>query len=181
MKSMRKWIVSLKRSPQNISLLMLVVCCIIYTFQLTAHSNASMYVSSRIIALYVFIITLASMLVIFSFLNVYAKRQKHKFLMQLVVYLLMGVQIVFDALCLQIIYTETVLRDNPVPVTADIAASQKWTTIHLVALVLTLIAIVTMPVYHKLLLKINTAIQDDEASNIEGEEKLVDGDGEMWV
>lgn len=37
-----KRIVNLKRAPQRIPLGILVICCIIYTFHLSEHSNASM-------------------------------------------------------------------------------------------------------------------------------------------
>ncbi|MCL2702575.1 MAG: hypothetical protein FWE91_03085 [Defluviitaleaceae bacterium] len=175
-----KWIVALKRHPHNIPLVMLIICCMIYTFQLTAHSNASMYVSNREIALYVFIITLCSILIIFSFVNAYAKRGKHKPLMLAVVYLLAGLQLFLDAVYLNIIHYETVLRDNPVPVIDDIAASTAGTRTHFIMLALSVLAIITLPVYRKLLQKIKTSIQDDEADYVlDTDEKLAWDDGEI--
>lgn len=159
--TVRKWIVSLKRRPQNIPLALLVVCCFMYTFNLTAHSNAVMYVSARVIALYVFIITLSSMLTIFSFVNAYAGK-KRKWLMQAVVYLLIAVQIVLEFAYYQVMYYEVFLRDDPVPLTADIATSMNGTVLHLIALSVALLAIVFMPVYHKLLGKIDTTLEDEE-------------------
>ncbi len=159
--TLRKWIVSLKRRPQNIPLVMLVICCFLYTFNLTAHSNASIYVSSRVVALYVFIITLATMLTIFSFVNVYA-RKKRRWLMRIVVYLLIAVQIALGIAYYQVMYHEVFLRENPVPLTLDIANSMNGTVTHLAALMLTLLAIVLLPVYSRLLNKIDTSMEDDE-------------------
>ncbi len=165
----RKHLVNLKRRPQTIPLILLVVSCMIYTFHLTAHSNASMYVSSQIIALYVFIITLASMLVIFSFANAYARGTKRFKLMMAVVFLLLTLQIFLDIVYLNIMFYETMLRDNPVPITQDIADSMNWTIIHLAALGLTVLSIVLLPVYRRLLQKIDTAIDDEEFDDLQAE------------
>ncbi len=159
--TLRKWIVSLKRRPQNIPLVLLVVCCCIYTFNLTAHSNAVMYVSARIIALYLFIVTLATMLTIFSFVNAYAGK-KRRLLMQAVVYALIAVQFILEISYYNIMMVELYYRDNPVPLTADIANSVNGTVTHLVALGITTAVIILIPVYRKWLNKIDTATEDDE-------------------
>ncbi len=165
----RKRLVNLKRRPQTIPLVLLVVSCMIYTFHLTAHSNAAMYVSSRIIALYVFIITLASMLVIFSFTNAYARGTKRFHLMIGVVFLLLAVQIILDIVYLNIMFHETMVRDNPVPITQDIADSMNWTMIHLGALGLTTLSIALLPSYRKLLNKIDTSMEDEEFDDLQAE------------
>jgi len=159
--TIRKLMISLKRRPQNIPLTLLILCCFLYTFNLSAHSNASMYVSSRIIALYVFIITLSSILVIFSFINAYSGK-KRKWFMQAIVYVLIVAQLVIDFAYYQIMSYEVFLRNNPVPITADIAKSMNVTMFHIIALGLTLLVIISLPFYHKLLLKIDTFVVDDE-------------------
>jgi len=173
----RKWIVAVKRNPHYIPLTMYIICCVIYTFTLTAHSDTSMYVSNREIALYVFVITLASMLIIFSFINAYAKRNKHKNLMLGVVYFLALVQIVFDGIYLYIIYYETVLREHPVPINESsqfIAVSRFWTAFHLGAVAVSTLAVILLPVYRALLQRIDTSVEDDEATDIfDSEEKLI--------
>ena len=160
-----KQTVNLKRAPQRIPLMILVICCIIYTFNLTEHSNASMYVSSNITALYVFIITLASMLAIISYIYAYSGGKKH-IRMLIVAIVLILVQIFLGVLYLSIMYYETMYRENPVPVTSDIAASMNMTMVHIGSLVAALAAILLKPVYHKALLKIDTSVLDVEESNI---------------
>jgi len=118
----RKQIVNLKRAPHTIPLFILFICCIIYTFSLTEHSNASMYVSSQIIALYVFIITLSSILVIFSYMNAYSGGKTNKKMLAVAVFLVV-LQIFLGAMYLKVMYYETVFRENPVPITPDIAAT----------------------------------------------------------
>ena len=160
-----KQIVNLKRAPQRIPLVFLVACCIIYTFSLTEHSNASMYVSSNIIALYVFIITLSSMLAIFSYINAYPKGKENKKMLIVAIFLVL-LQIFLGVMYLKIMYYETMLRENPVPITIDIAKSMNMTFVHIGSLIAALAAVLLKPVYHKMLLKIDTSSLDTEESNI---------------
>jgi len=162
---MKKQIVNLKRAPQRIPLVILILCCMIYTFSLTEHSNASMYVNSDIIALYVFIITLTSMLVIFSYINAYTGGKEHK-RMLIVAIVLVLLQVFLDVLYLRIMFYETMYRENPVPVTVDIAASMNMTMVHIGSLIVALAGILLKPVYHKALLKIDTSVLDVDESNI---------------
>jgi hypothetical protein len=161
----KKKIVSLKSAPQRIPLVILVICCIIYTFNLTAHSNASIYVNSNIVALYVFIITLCSILGILSYINAYAGGKKRIRTLIIAIAMVLG-QIFLDVLYLNIMFYETMYRDNPVPVTPDIANSMNMTMVHIGALAVALAAIFLKPVYHKALLKIDTSVLDVEDSNI---------------
>jgi len=170
---LHKQIVNLKRAPQRIPLVFLVVCCIIYTFSLTEHSNASMYVSSNIIALYVFIITLTSMLTIISYINAYSGGKRNTTMLLVAIFLIL-LQAALGILYLNTMFYETVLRENPVPVTPDIAASMNMTMVHIGALAVSLLAILLKPVYHKALLKIDTAILDVEESNITGDTSIFD-------
>lgn len=179
----KKQIVNLKRAPQRIPLVILIICCMIYTFNLSEHSNASIYVSSNIIALYVFIITLSSMLAIFSYMNAYAGGEEHKRLLVIAI-LLVLLQVFLDALYLQIMFYETMYRENPVPVTPDIAASMNMTMVHIGSLVVALAAILLKPVYHRALLKIDTSVLDVEESNIKDvtsiDEEFPDVDELNW-
>ncbi len=163
-----KQLVDIKRMPQRIPLVLLCISCVVYTFNLTAHSNASMYVGARIVALYVFIITLASMLAIISHLNAFAADKKHT-LMLIVTIALVVLQLLLDYLYLSDMHFETVVRAEPVPITQDIADSMNRTMIHMGCLAVSLLAILLQPVYHKALLKINTATEDIEESDIHDE------------
>jgi len=168
----RKWIVGLKRRPQNIPLLFLIVSCMVYTFNLTIHSDTSMYVNSQIIAFYVFLITVFSILAIFSFTNVFARRQKFKKLWMSTAILLILAQIVFNILFIQILHYETAVREHHIVITEQLrflADSGNNAFLHVILLGVTLLLIIFMPVYHKLLLKIDTGIEDDEMANIDGD------------
>lgn len=175
-----KQLVNLKRRPQIIPTVLLTLSCMIYTFRLTAHSNAAMYVSNQIIALYVFIITLASMLSIISYLNAYPKGRV-KPLMLVVVLVLLAVQILLEALYLDIMFYETMERANPVPVTQDIADSMNWVMVHLAALAVSTLSVVLLPIYRNLLRRINIQIVDDEANDFDAEEPLIEEEKDEFV
>ncbi|MEM5769017.1 MAG: hypothetical protein AAGU32_12125, partial [Bacillota bacterium] len=59
-----------------------------------------------------------------------------------------------------------VQRENPVPVTRDIAISMNMSMVHIGALVVALAFILLKPLYQRALMKINTTVQDMEESNI---------------
>ncbi len=163
-----KQLVDIKRMPQRIPLALLCISCVVYTFNLTEHSNASMYVGSQIVALYVFIITLASMLAIISHLNAFAAGKKHRLMLAVTIALVL-LQLFLDYLYLDDMFYETMLREKPVPITQDIADSMNRTMVHMGCLAVSLLAILFQPLYHKALLKINTATVDIEESDIRDE------------
>jgi hypothetical protein len=162
---LHKQLVDLKRMPQRIPLALLCVSCMVYTFNHTQHSNASIYVGSEIVALYVFIVTLASMLAIFSHINAYSGGKRHMAMLIVTVALIL-VQAVLDYLYLADMFYETMQRANPVPITKDIAQSMNRTMLHMGFLGVSLLAILLQPLYHKALMGINTATLDTEESDI---------------
>lgn len=159
-----KKLVSLKRRPQIIPILLLCVTCMVYTFNLTAHSNAAIYVTDSLIALYVFIITLCSMLTVFSYMNAYSKGKRN--LPMLVVCLIMlAIQIVLDVVCYSIYMNE--ITNLGTPLTLDVVNAINGSVAHLVFLAISTLAVVLLPVYHKLILKIPTQVDDEEGDNMD--------------
>lgn len=159
-----KKIVALKRGPQIIPLLLLSISCVIYTFNLTAHSNAAIYVSNQYIALLVFIITLFSILSIFSYVNAYTKG-KRNLPMFIVCIAMVLCQIGLDTLCYTIYMNEITVLGTPL--TTDVANAINGLVFHLVFLVISLLAVIFLPTYHKLILKIPVKIKDEESDNID--------------
>lgn len=166
-----KMIVNLKRKPQVIPMILLCISCAVYTFNLTAHSNAAIYVSNQIIALYVFILTLCSMLTIFSYMSAY-KKGKVFWPMMIVALLMLAIQIGLDIACHQIYFYEVFYRENPVPLTDDVAKAINGTVMHLVMLGISTLAVVLLPFYHKLILRIPTQVTDEEGDNLGEDEEI---------
>lgn len=159
-----KKIVALKRGPQIIPLVLLSLSCIVYTFNLTAHSNAAIYVSNQYIALLVFILTLFSILAIFSYVNAYTKG-KRNLPMFIVCLIMVFSQIGLDVLCYSIYMNEIMVLGTPL--TIDVAKAINGTVAHLVFLVISALAVIFLPAYHKLILKIPVQIEDEEGDNID--------------
>ena len=179
-----KKIVALKRGPQIIPLVLLSISCVVYTFNLTAHSNAAIYISNQYIALLMFIITLFSILAIFSYVNAYPKGKR--FLPMFIVCLLMVFsQIGLDALCYTIYMNEIMVLGTPL--TVDVANAINGTVAHLIFLVISALAVIFLPAYHKLILKIPVKIEDEESDNmddsddsgIESEDDDLEGDDDL--
>ena len=179
-----KKIVALKRGPQIIPLVLLCISCVVYTFNLTAHSNAAIYISNQYIALLMFIITLFSILAIFSYVNAYPKGKR--FMPMFIVCLLMVFsQIGLDALCYTIYMNEIMVLGTPL--TVDVANAINGTVAHLIFLVISALAVIFLPAYHKLILKIPVKIEDEESDNmddsdesgIESEDDELEGDDDL--
>lgn len=163
----RKKLVYLKRHPQIIPLILLVISCCIYTFQLTKHSNATMFVINKSIAFNLFVTTLASMLAIFTFVGV-KKLNKSALFPTILTIILVGLQLFLDIYYLKTMHYETVLREVPVPTVNEgsvIPESVAWIWVHVCSLIITLLSIILLPVYKKLLQKINTSINSDQTAN----------------
>ena len=172
--------VSLKRNTQNLSLILIIISCMVYTFNLTELSNAAVYVSSQIIALYVFILTLASILVIFSFMNAYS-RGKARPLMLGIVFLLLGVQIWLDTECIAIYNYEVYGRADPAPLTVDIAKAIETSTAHRIWLAVATISIVLLPLIRWILSRINISIVDDELVELDDQELIVEDEEDEFL
>ncbi len=164
----RKQLVKLKRRPQTIPLVFIVLSCIVYTFSLTVHSNTVIYCSvstnsSRMIPLFLFCTTLASILAIFTYTTAYP-RNKVKIVMLILVYVMFVGQAVMDVLYIVIVKSR--VQDFILAGTKNIPAyiqdSISNVIVHLVMIGLTLISMILMPVYHKLLLKIDTTVENEE-------------------
>lgn len=164
-----KKIVALKRGPQVIPLLLLSISCVVYTFNLTAHSNAAIYISNQYIALLVFIITLFSILSIFSYVNTYPKGKRYMPMFIVCLFMVFS-QIGLDFLCYNIYMNEIMVLGTPL--TADVANAINGTVAHLIFLAISAAAVIFLPAYHKLILKIPVKIEDEESDNID------DGDTE---
>ena len=72
----RKQIVNLKRSPQNIPLVVLVVAFLVYSLNLTYISHTTSRIQGSGMGLYGFITMLLSMLSFVCFFNSFPRRKK---------------------------------------------------------------------------------------------------------
>lgn len=162
----RKFFVGLKRNPQNIALVMMVVTFVIYSLNLTSIADTTAKVSLANMGQCEFVSMLLGILAFVSFLRAYPRREKPKVIM-------IGLTILMDAVMIfcDIIYTTRINQaltrpEDPIVITEDtqcITVAQGIVSLHIILMIVCIALIVLLPVYSKLLKKINTSI--DVAGN----------------
>ncbi len=155
--SFRKLLVSLKRSPQNIVFVMLLVSFVQYSLNLTSISNTTAQLMRPNMGLCSFIIMLFSTLSIVCFLNSFPKRQKPRWIMVALYVVMVCVVIVCDMM-----YNDAITKALATGYFDDyefIPVAKTTVVTNVVLLGITLFLTATMPIYGKLLKKVDTSIQ----------------------
>ena len=191
----RKFIVGLKRNTQIIPLIALMVSCCIFTFTLGAHSVASrqnytvamenaiieaggspVSFANRCIGLYVFIITLFSILSVISYLSVH-KKGSLSVPMLVIVYVMIAVMILCNILYVNALnfYTSDAFPARK-PDDPDIIKAIANSRAHVVSLIISAVFVTVLPLIKKLLNMIDTSVDDEY-------DKLIDSktDEEMLI
>ena len=153
----RKKIVHLKRKPETLPFLAIIISCMVYTFNLSTFSMAAIYCNDYYVAILVFVITLMSFLSIFTYMNSHDKKGVRMPMIILSVVQLVAL-FVCDALCYKVLHRDAIAETERVQLAE--AASKSVT--HMVWLVISILLIVLKPLYAKALNLINTTIKDDE-------------------
>lgn len=174
----RKFFVSLKRSPQRIALVSLVVAFLIYSLNLTSISKTTTKLLLPNMGQCEFVAMLFSILAFVCFLRAFPRREKPKLAMIVLIFLMLAALIFVDVVYyLRII--EAVTREvRPIVVNAEnayIAVAQNVVVMHIIFVLISAVLLATLPLYSKALRKINTSIDVEdngemEAIDISGEE-----------
>ena len=161
----RKLMVSLKRRPHNIALVMMFVTFIVYSFNLTKISNTTAFIYGDGMGLCEFATMLFSTLTFVVFLNAFPKREKPKIIFLVLLFVMIALVIVCD-----VIYY---LRINTA-ITNATQAGEEWLNdgkhdyvfdaktmiiAHIILLGISAILVATIPLYGKLFKKIKTSIE----------------------
>lgn len=160
--SLRKVVVSLKRNPSVIPLVMLFIAFLYYSLNLTNMSNTTAKIQGTGMGLSQFCIMLFSLLSLVCMLNAFPRRQKPNYLMIGVMFAMFAVIIYCD-----IHYTGAVMAalsrpENPIVLnkeTVYIANAYNMLNTHVVMMGISAALVVLLPVYSKLLKKINTSVE----------------------
>lgn len=156
----RKKIVNLKRAPQNITFVFLVITSFLYLIWLFTFSKA-IYITQAATwtGIAVFVNTLLSILVLALFLNAFPKRKKANKVFIGILFGFMALIVLFDVLFYvqesNYIYAqgnyESFIEAYPYLLT-----SLNLTIVHMVLISVCALLLATLPLYKKLILKINT-------------------------
>ncbi len=159
--SIRKFLVSIKRNPQTIPLVMLVVSFLVYSLNLTAVSNTTAKIQGAGMGLCQFAIMLLTLLSMVCMLNAFPRRKKANVPMVVLMFVMFAIVIYCDIHYSNNILAATTRLENPIIVDENTmyiydAYAMLQTYIVLIGVTAGLVAL--LPVYSKLLKKINTGI-----------------------
>lgn len=185
----RKFLVGLKRNPQNVALFIMLVSFLTYSLNLTKFSDATAYIQLAPMGLCQFVSMLFSILGMVCFLNAFPKRQKIRWVMIGIMFAMIAAIIAVDIVyCIKVnqgvsniigryateaagneaAYAEkvaTLYEKHPeLLVVNDILIAQ------MVLIGISALLVALLPVYRPLLKKINTSIDvegNDDMSEIE--------------
>jgi len=163
----RKFFVSLKRSPQNIALVALAAAFIVYSFNLTSIANTTAMINTSNMGQCEFAAMLFSILAFVCFLRSFPKRQKPNKIMLTLLFLMLILLVFVDSVYVVRINQALTRELNPIVIndtTAYVAAAKSTVTMHIVFVVISAVLVAALPLYAKLLRKINTSI-DVEGNN----------------
>ena len=158
----RKFIVSLKRRPQMIPLAAFVIAFLVYTLNLSQVSNTTAKLQSSGMGLAGFAVMLFSMLSMVSFMNAFPYRKPVNKLMLIVMFVMNAIIIAADIFYIFAVDGVQSNAETRVAITKDtayIVYSRYYLMVHIIILAVAIVLTVLLPVYSKLLRKINTNIE----------------------
>lgn len=165
----RKLLVSLKRRPQTIPLIALACAFLVYSLNLTYISNTTAKIQGPQMGLCGFAAMLLSILSFVTFLGAFPKRKKANVPMLILMYIMFGAIIFSDIVYYGRIETALTRTENPISVTENtmyILKAQDIVIVHVVLIGVTAALIALLPLYGKLIKKINTSVDVEYSDNL---------------
>ncbi len=166
----RKFFVSLKRAPQNISLVALAVAFLVYSLNLTSISNTTAVIQGPNMGQCEFIAMLFSILAFVVFLRAFPKRQKVKKVMIVLLFLFLALLIFADIIYLNRIDAALNRAESPIVIVPPsdgnpngqnvfVGVAKNIVSTHIIFVIICTVLVATLPIYGKLIKKINTSIE----------------------
>lgn len=165
----RKKIVSLKRKPQMIPMLVLVIGFLVYSLNLTHVSDTTAKIQLAGMGLSGFCAMLFSLLSFVCFLNAYPHRKKTNIPMLVLMFLMLAILVVCDTFYMGQITTAITRADHPIVVdvnTAYITKAYDMLGMHRIIIGIGAGLTLLVPVLRKLLKKINTSLPVEEGAQM---------------
>ena len=169
----RKFFVTLKRNPQNIALFMMLVTYVFFSLNLTSISNATAIGGRPNMGQCQFLSMLLGILAFVSFLRAFPRREKVNLIMIGLTVLMLGVSTAAEFLYASRIKAvlddpnrKDTLFDAGGKITdygKPLVDAQNVVSVHIILLIICIGLIVLLPIYSKMIKKINTSI--DVAGN----------------
>lgn len=173
----RRKIVSLKRKPQTIPMIVLAIGFLYYSLNLTHVSDATAKIQLTGMGLSGFCTMLFSMLSFVCFLNAYPHRKKTNIPMLVLMFLMLAILIVCDTFYMGQITKAITRADHPIVVdanTAYITKAYDMLGVHRIIIAVGAVLTLLVPVLRKLLKKIDTSLPMEES--VQMDDILLTGD-----
>ena len=174
---LRRFFVAFKRQPSIIALVVLLIAFFYYSLNLTHISDTTAKIQGPGMGLCGFATMLFSMLSLVCFLNAFPKRKKPVIPMVVVMFVMFAIIIYCDYHYAQLIRNALTREVNPIQIDIStiyivLANNVVWNHIYIECVGVLLVLL--MPVYTKLLRKINTSITVED----NGKMDVIDISGE---
>lgn len=167
---LRKTIVSLKRKPQTIPMLVLAAAFLVYSLNLTDVSDTTAKIQLPGMGLSGFCTMLFSLLSFVCFLNAYPHRKKTNVPMLVLMFIMLIGLIFCDTYYMGCITTAITRPDHPIAVDTNTLYIQKafdMLSLHRIILIAGGVMTLLVPVLRNLLKKINTSLPVEEGSQMD--------------
>ena len=174
---LRRFFVALKRQPSIIALVVLLIAFFQYSLNLTHISDTTAKIQGAGMGLCGFATMLFSMLSLVCFLNAFPKRKKPVIAMVVLMFVMFAIIIFCDVHYSGLIMNALTRAENPIKLDAStiyIAQAYNVLQTHIVLEGIGVALVLLMPVYTKLLRKINTSITVED----NGKMDVIDISGE---
>lgn len=161
----RKQIVTLKRNPQNIPMAMLLISFVYYSLNLTNMSNTTAKIQGVGMGLCQFCIMLFSLLSMVCMMNAFPVRKKPVLPMVILMFAMFGIIIFCDIHYCNAIMAALTRAESPIVLdknTEYIANAYNMLQTFNVLMGITTALVLLLPVYSKLLRKINTSVDVED-------------------
>ena len=158
---LRRFFVALKRKPSTIALVALLIAFLYYSLNLTHISDTTAKIQGPGMGLCGFATMLFSMLSLVCFLNAFPRRKKPVYAMVVLMMLMIGIIIFCDIHYSGLIMNALTRAENPIVLDATtiyIAQAYNVLQTHIIIEAIGVALVLLMPLYTKLLRKINTSV-----------------------
>ena len=162
----RKSIVSLKRKPETIAMVVLVIAFLVYSLNLTYISHTTARIQGPGMGLYGFITMLLSMLSFVCFTSSYPRRKKPNYLMIGLMFVMFIIIIFCDIKYKGLITSALTRTENPIKEEDYITKAAKALNAHIIILIIGAALVALRPVYAKMIRSIKTSIEVEDSGNM---------------
>lgn len=160
----RKKIVGLKRNPSIIPMLMMVASFLLYSLNLSNVSNSTAKIQGPNMGLCGFATFLFSLLSMMCLMNSFPRRKKANIPMLVLLFIMIGIMIFCDVHYINCIVAAITREVSPIDVNSApyLLQAKGMLQSHIVCLIISAILTATLPLYSKLIKKINTSVMVEE-------------------